>query len=171
MHPDAPVRLPLLFGFLAALIVGCSLLGAHKHAELSIHFFTRSAAKEQPDFLIAFTDGRTSRRIQRNDFNRVGAVQFDAGPFEISTSGTLRVFCRILEAGGEVLATQKATLSVRPDWRYSVSCSLGRMNPYHACFGCTGFEAQPLDSALGFAPGDSLFVVWGGTSISNPVMY
>lgn len=165
------MRLTLLFLCLATLVVGCSLLGSDQGAELSLRFLVRSDVDDQLNFQIAFTDRRRSRTIERNDFIRVGDVQFDAGPFEISTSGVLCVSCTLLDDEGGTLAIQGTVLSTRPDWRYSVSCSTSQNNPYRTCWGCSGFEARPLASAPGFAPGDSLFIVWGGHSMSNPVLY
>ncbi len=96
---------------------------------------------------------------------------FDAGPFDIATSGVLHVACSLLDDAGDVVATEDANLPLRSDWRHDVQCAVGRLNPYRMCMGCSGFEATSLGPELGFAEGDSLFVVWGGTSISSPVLY
>ncbi len=134
-------------------------------------FLARSEMQEHPDFRISFVDGPRTRTLGRSDFASHEGVQFDAGPFETSTSGTLRLACSILDSSGHSVAAETVRLPLRPGWRYSVTCAVGMHNPADACFGCLGSEATPLGPALGFAPGDSLFVVWGGTSISNPVLY
>lgn len=155
---------------LAAVGGGCSFLGADEEASLGLHFMVWS--EEKPDFRMAFSDGKQVRTFGRSDFDLPDALeQFDAGPFRTATSGDLHIACSIMGAGGETSVTTAVTLRLRPDWRYGVDCAAGPHNPYRACFGCMGYAAQPLGPEQGFAAGDSLYVVWGGTSISSPVLY
>jgi hypothetical protein len=44
-------------------------------------------------------------------------------------------------------------------------------NPDEACFGCVGSQVFPLAPAYRATGRDSLWVVWGGNSISDPVIY
>lgn len=138
---------------------------------MSLRFLARSEAQDQSAYRITFSDGKQHRVLEREEFVQVGDVQFDAGPFDTATSSTLRVACSVLTEEGEALATEEVRLPLRSDWRYSVDCAVGQLNPYRVCFGCMGFNAKPLGPSQGFASGDSLFVVWGGTSISSPVHY
>lgn len=155
---------------LAAGLAGCSLFGSDEEpAMLSVRFFT--GAEGPSDFRVVFDDGKRTRTLERGDFSAAGDVQFDAGPFETATSGTLHLACSLLDEGGHSRATQAVALPLRSDWRYSVDCTVGPLNPYRTCFGCLGFEVLPLRAQQGYEAGDSLFVVWGGNSISSPVIY
>lgn len=171
MTPAPMARLvPLALAALTA--AGCSLLGPDGGSEVAFRLFDRSAAEGAPAFAVTFGDGRRSRTLGPGDFAAVNGVQSEAGPFETATSGTLRAACSVLGGGGEPTATAEVSLPLRPDWRYSVDCAVGPSDPSRLCFGCLGSEAAPVPAGTpGAAPGDSLFLVWGGTSISSPVLY
>jgi hypothetical protein len=88
-------------------------------------------------------------------------------PFDTQGHGTLsgQVW---LVAGHDTMATGTFDVPLREDWRWGVDIFVADSNPMRYCFGCFGsrsFKAAPS------APGDSLFLVWGGNSISNPVIY
>lgn len=138
---------------------------------MDLSFFTQSEAQKQLAFHMTFSDGKRSRTLERDDFIPAGDAQFNAGPFDTATSGDLHVACSVLDGRGEAVAVERVSLPLSGDQRYSVNCSTGPHNPYRTCFGCWGFEAEPLGPERGFAPGDSLFVVWSKNSISNPVIY
>jgi hypothetical protein len=59
----------------------------------------------------------------------------------------------------------------RSDWRWHVTVSAATTSPEEGCFGCLGSQAFELAQSYR-APGrDSIWLVWGGNSISNPVVY
>ena len=76
-----------------------------------------------------------------------------------------------LEDAGVVLSSGTVLLPRRRDWNWNVLFQASTTDPKLACFGCFGSQVFPL--AVGFQrPGrDSIWVVWGGNSISNPVTY
>ena len=84
--------------------------------------------------------------------------------------GDLTVSFR-LETAGAVLSNGSVTVPRRRDWRWRIDVIAATTDPRLLCFGCSGSAAFPL--AAGYrAPGrDSIWVVWGGNSISNPVVY
>jgi hypothetical protein len=120
-------------------------------------------------------DGGRSRVLNRTDFTSENGRRYSAGPFRIATSGTARVSCILSGTGaaGSGRATTKAAvnLDLRGDFRYGVDCVVAEENPYPDCLGCFGSEAAPLAPGLGLSPSDSLFVLWGGNSIGDPVDY
>jgi hypothetical protein len=76
-----------------------------------------------------------------------------------------------LENAGAVLSSGAIVLSRRSDWRWAVTISAATTNPEEGCFGCFGSSPFPLAEDFR-APGrDSIWVVWGGNSISDPVIY
>ena len=176
--PRPHLFLPIL---LCLCVGGCSLfdLGSSpgsddvsgEEATLALMFSAQSETHERSAFRMTFSDGKRVYTLERDDFTPVGNTQFNAGPFDTATSGTLRVACSVLDGRGSVIATEALSLPLRPDQRYDVICSAGPHNPYRSCFGCWGFEARSLERKSGLAPGDSLFVVWSKNSISNPVDY
>lgn len=44
-------------------------------------------------------------------------------------------------------------------------------DPKFECFGCLGSQAFPLIAEYQAPDRDSIWVVWGGNSISDPVIY
>ena len=153
------------------LAQGCSLFGSAEEATLDLGFFPRSKTQKPFAFRVTFSDGKRVYTLERDDFTPVGDTQFNAGPFDTATSGELHVACSVLDERGEVVAAEGVSLPLRRDQRYSVDCTVGQRTPYRMCFGCWGFEVEPLGPERGFVPGDSLFVVWSRNSISNPVLY
>jgi hypothetical protein len=44
-------------------------------------------------------------------------------------------------------------------------------NPTRLCFGCIGARAFPLAAAYQRTERDSVWLIWGGNYIRNPVIY
>lgn len=91
--------------------------------------------------------------------------------FETPGSGALLVQAVLRRPGEPVLAEGSIELEIREDWVWGVGIFLTDENPTHMCFGCMGHEAFPIPAGLTDQPGDSLFMVWGGNSIGDPVVY
>jgi hypothetical protein len=58
-------------------------------------------------------------------------------------------------------------LEARPDWEWEVQFHIAGTDPFDQCFGCVGSEAF----SLGAREDVRLYVVWGGNSISDPVVF
>lgn len=86
-------------------------------------------------------------------------------------AGTLRIEAVLKRPGEAALATGTIDLEIRDDWIWGVGIFLTDENPTEMCFGCIGYEAFAIPEGLTGAPQDSLFMVWGGNSISDPVVY
>jgi hypothetical protein len=76
-----------------------------------------------------------------------------------------------LESGGEVLSSGSVILPRRSDWSWGVTIWARTTDPGEECFGCFGSAAFPLAPAFRAAGRDSVWLVWGGNSISDPVIY
>lgn len=90
---------------------------------------------------------------------------------EIGLSGPdLEVGFR-LENAGALLSTGTVLLPRRRDWRWHVTVEAATTNPQLECFGCLGSQVFPLNAGFQSPGRDSIWVVWGGNSISDPVTY
>ena len=87
--------------------------------------------------------------------------------FPTVTTGTLTVDFTLKSPSQGRLSEGAVELELRNDWRWEVQFHLAEHDPTARCFGCTGAGRFPLasDDTL------SLWVVWGGNSINNPVVY
>ena len=107
------------------------------------------------------------KTLTRSDFS--DGVK--AGPFSTAIYGTLRIEVALLGEDGEAMSSGMVRLPLQPNNEYSVTVDIGESNPIRACLGCQGSKVFAIDPDLGYAPTDSLFIVWAGNSISNPVIY
>jgi len=69
------------------------------------------------------------------------------------------------------IATGSLELPLRSDWRYGVTVQVDSTDPARYCLGCIGSLAFALRPGVGRSVRDSLWLSWGGNSISNPVEY
>jgi hypothetical protein len=70
-------------------------------------------------------------------------------------------------ADGAALSDGEVSVEVRLDWEWDVQFHLAAEDPAGRCFGCEGSHAYPLAGDSGA----QIFIVWGGNSISDPVVY
>ena len=56
-------------------------------------------------------------------------------------------------------------------WRWNVSLFLDERNPHETCIGCFGYRSFPVLESYRTSPAESLWMTWGGNSISSPVVY
>jgi hypothetical protein len=76
-----------------------------------------------------------------------------------------------LESGGEVLSSGSVILPRRSDWSWGVTIWARTTDPAEECFGCFGSASFPLVPAFRAGGRDSVWIVWGGNSIRDPVIY
>ena len=88
-----------------------------------------------------------------------------------ATSGPDLELSYTLESAGAILSSGTFTIPRRSDWRWNVSFWAATTNPMESCFGCFGFATFPLAETARTPGRDSIWVVWGGNSISDPVIY
>jgi hypothetical protein len=91
--------------------------------------------------------------------------------FETGTSGTFSIDFTLLLDGAGTTTTGTVALPLRGDWRWGVDLILSEEDPTATCFGCMGRLAFDVDPVMGYPATMKLWVVWGGNSISNPVVY
>lgn len=150
---------------LAGLLVGCA------NGESGIRFGVRGDVETlRPLLEISATSGDWSLSLDGNDIDTAGSPH-TSREFETPRSGVLKVEAVLRRPGEPVLTAGFIELEIRDDWVWGVDVFLTDENPAQTCMGCLGHEAFPIPAGLTAEPNDSLFLVWGGNSIKDPVVY
>ena len=114
-------------------------------------------------------DGVSVRAYRGGELRPQGAA-LSTPAVETAESGTLRVGYELTE-GGATVSKGDVQMPLRKDWSWEVTIRVDSLNPSRYCFGCSGATAFPLAAQFRRVPADSVWVTWGGNSISNPVIY
>lgn len=164
----SPVKLMIAAAALLA-IAGCSLFDGD---EARVRVMAVLPAPHAPATLhVLLADGPSIWKLEGDDFVPRGGGYL-IGP-ELSTvmHGTLSCLFELRGDGGAVLSRGAVDLPLRRDWAWSIIVQPDTTDPALRCFGCFGSRAFALDPAFGSPAADSVYVVWGGNSIKNPVVY
>lgn len=150
---------------LAALLVACA--GAESRIRFGVHGDVETL---RPLLEITATSGDWSLSLTGSD---IGTADSPHTTREFTTpgSGVLTVEAVLRRPGEAPLAAGSIELEIRDDWVWGVDVFLTDDNPSRTCFGCIGHEAFAIPAGLTAEPNDSLFLVWGGNSINDPVVY
>ena len=117
-------------------------------------------------------DGRTVWNLTGADFQLVGGTQHKGPALQTTNHGTLTVSYALIPLGSSVAVSAGAIeLPLKKDWSYGVDIHADTANPSRSCFGCSGSRAFPLAPNFRSSRADSVYMVWGGNSITNPVIY
>ena len=148
----------------ALLLAGCS-----EDARVYFTVFPEPARFGPEMVTLRFRDGDGVRTATGDDFaghpDRV-----DTREYETSTRGTLEIEVEVV-SDSEVVSSGSLDLPLQPDWLWNVSLILRAENPYETCIGCFGYRSCPLADEFRASPAESLWMIWGGNSISEPVVY
>jgi hypothetical protein len=91
---------------------------------------------------------------------------------ETRNEGTLLVQYQFKDSNGALVSGGRVALDLRKDWGWGIDIYHTDRNPYRLCMGCFGYGSFPiLGSAYLTSDSDSVFVIWGGNSISYPAEY
>ncbi len=90
--------------------------------------------------------------------------------FGTPSAGTMRVTVELRD-GANVVSRGEQPMPLRSDWRWGVTVQIDTINPARFCFGCSSVAGFPIPAEDRRSPADSLWIVLGGNSISNPVAY
>ncbi|MBD3616716.1 MAG: hypothetical protein HUJ22_09085 [Gracilimonas sp.] len=159
----------MIFALSILLLSGCSELSNNgKEKSSEVEFVFNNSTADTPDFDVVFNDNG-STLLHRSQFSQDNS-QLSAGPFETVQSGSLDVEIILLKdklprSFGEL------SLPLKKDWRYRVIFQIVSGDPTEGCLGCLGYKSFAIDSTFKSNPDDSLYIVWGGNSISDPVDY
>jgi hypothetical protein len=124
----------------------------------------------RPRLTIFATAGRWERAWRGDEIGSGDAPDASA-PVPTPDQGMLEVRAVLTTDDGALLASGATQLVLESDWRWGVTVWWTNRDPALDCFGCTGRLAIPIPESLRATPADSLYIVWGGNSIRNPVIY
>jgi hypothetical protein len=162
------IKITTVACLLASLaFAGCGVLndGEKAKSEVKFGFWKKEQDQKLPDFEVVYATNET--QVVPDDIFSQVHNRVTAGPFEIAPSDSLVVTINLLKK--ETIKTSaQISLPGRTDWRHSVTFQIGSVDPIELCIGCVGSESFALDSTFKLQPTDSLYIVWGGKSISKP---
>jgi hypothetical protein len=101
----------------------------------------------------------------------LGSSPESVGPFDTKNSGRMTIDFQLLANGKPQSTAGTLELPLKEDWIWGVDFFIREEDPLGICFGCEGSREYELDETLGYPPEEKLYAVWGGNSISNPVVY
>jgi hypothetical protein len=84
--------------------------------------------------------------------------------------GTLPVRVRLFQ-GDELVAGGELTLEMADDWEWGMDVFRRVENPALGCFGCRGDVGFPIAEGAAAAPGEAVWVTWGGDERDSDVIY
>lgn len=108
--------------------------------------------------------------LTASDFEKPNASN-TIGPFSTASSGLILVTAELLDQQNVAVTSTTIELPLKPDWRYGITIAIGPDNPFFQCFGCQDYQSIPISDELAFSESDTLYLVWGRNSISQPVDY
>lgn len=157
--------LPVLMG--VAILWGCGGGGAKSQVQFGVHGRDEVL---RPLLTTTATAGDWSAELRGDEIGTIEAPH-RGEPLDTPTRGTLEITVVLARPGEAPMASTTVALEIREDWLWGVDVHLSDQNPTQGCFGCLGHEAVAVPDDLIPEVADSLFVVWGGNSISSPVVY
>jgi hypothetical protein len=167
----APAARPILLLSCAVLLIAPFATGCGSDDRALVRFTFFQQPGFTPDMLVLeFSDNGGGRRLTVEDFSNASGNRWDTPEFETRSAGELATSFWLVQ-GPDTLSSGELSLDLRPDWRWGVDIFRADEDPSVTCFGCAGALSYELAPALQRVPADSLWIVWGGNSISNPVVY
>ncbi len=77
----------------------------------------------------------------------------------------------MVDTTGDTVGLGNTDIPLHADWAWNVDVFAAHRNPSQCAFGVTGCRAFTLNPAYRDSLSDSLYLLWGGNSIKNPVIY
>lgn len=170
-------RLQLTFSGILLFVAGCSLFGQGQEAGIQFTVDPEVLASNGNTFTITVEDGSSVRRITREDFETTGGSSLRTDRFETAAAGSLRVSFTVANPDEERITEGDVALDLRETWYWSfvLFADSASADPLRGCLGCFGYRSFPINKAAleqeyPSSP-DSVYVVWSGNRIDNPVTY
>jgi hypothetical protein len=154
---------------LGSLLVGAGGCGPDARLSISVPLMPPPLALEM--LTVTVREGHRTWQWHGDDFRSTRENATPHTPeIPTGTRGEVEVRFR-LQTGDQILSEGTVALPLREDWRWGVDIRAATTDPRLECFGCVGSRAFSLAAAFRPVNRDSIWVVWGGNSISNPVVY
>ena len=156
-----------------------SIVQNHSKKDTSTVFFTfrygTFKRKIDPDILISinYTDNKYSYKFSENDFiSGKGYGELHTITVASDTKGKSIIDFKISKLN-ETLASGILSVQLKNDWARRVGFDIGNYNfiPNSSFGGRTGYVSYPVLGKFKTSRNDSLYIIWGGNSISRPVIY
>ena len=169
MFSASPRRLPraLAIALLPFTLLLGSCVNSEPRAELELSYADFSGDAPPSWLVIAWNDGSGEHVIRGS----ASAMPLGAEVFprvRTRTSGTLTVRTALVNLAGDTIARGTVQLPLQPDWRWGVDVFAAANADEIECAGCMGrtsFAFRTLGAT------DSMYVVWGGSSIASSPVY
>ena len=163
-RPRVKVTVPAL------LLAGCALApppqpaAAEQRSEIVFYDY-RTPDAQVGELAARFDDGSGERVVPPAEF-RLREWGFPSSAnYPTRSAGTVTVTVALRHDGR--LSEGSFALPLQPDWRHGIAIHLTAGEPPEGCMGCIGGKAIPLAAPIGRY--NTLFVAWGGNSISRPL--
>ncbi len=155
--------------FIVSLFIGCSGSETDYSSEvqLSIQGNTETLRKV---IQVELNVNEWNKTLNGIDFGTTDLPNYSRS-YHTAKSGTLKVKFTLIDSAGVHSNSGIISLAVKPDLRWSIDFVLSNHNPFYGCFGCIGYSSFRIDHEFQKTNDDSLFVIWSGNSIKNPVIY
>lgn len=151
-----------------ALLAACGACTADARISFSTHVGDPVAGAT---LRVTVEDGTRRWTWTNDDFTTSESSGVPTSP-SVSTgaSGTAHVAFELRD-GATVISAGSIAIPLQGDWAWKVDLIASTEDPKLRCFGCQGSHAFPLAEAWRAEGRDSIWMVWGGNSISHPVIY
>jgi hypothetical protein len=121
---------------------------------------------------VTFREGGRSWQARGLEFTSDASLAVPhTSAWNTGTAGSMDIAFELLDSAGTVAASGQVSLELRADWAWGVQFSNVTEDPGLGCLGCSGSRAFPLAAGYRASGRDSLWVLWGGNSISHPSLY
>ena len=155
------IRVVFVVAACVSLLTGC----LDERAEVRLTVYKDYELNQFPEIDVVIRDGMHASELILNESTP------SVGPFGTRKHGELKITCTVLLDGEPTQTRGSIELPLRPDWRWGVDFFIRDEDPAETCFGCFGSKSFELDPKLGYGEGKKFYIVWGGNSISHPVVY
>ena len=136
------------------------VVSTHLPAPLSIHGLT-----------VHLDDGRRQWTVRGSELDHASGNVWRGTPQPTASNGELHVRFELEDHTGRIVSEGAIDLPLKPDWIHGVDIHAASEDPRRYCFGCLGSVRFALDPSAASPAADAIYVVWGGNSISSPVVY
>ena len=141
-------------------------------AALAVNFHGSTFMLTKDNLDICILDGNDTIRVRGSELKKWPGEEYNRSRvIETQTSKTIQMSFSLLSDSGDTAVCGSFGLKPRPDWIWYVDFRLAQRNPSHYCMGCMGSFSFPLQVCCCDSVVDSLYVILGGNSITNPVEY